>query len=947
MKLTSSLALVFVIAWSASATNANSDEPIAIEPWFTEARIDNSRRLPPPEHVPPAVVGTAGHGVDLSRPQAIDNPLLNRAEGYVSFWIKPSWNGNDGVTHRLLRIGDPESDGLLVEKASTGMLRFVMASPAKTTAARADVSHWRAGEWHHVVIAWFSRDDAPLGLPLWIDRVAVAGPIAGGNSFLDPDLPADRRVWIGDDTADAVMDELIFRRRLDAEGHEGLKAVVYRDYFRTAPYTEIAITPDALRVPSDRRVVAGHPKQFGLLAGTDGNFEYVTDFAVRYGQWADFDAKPFITWRSSDENVATIDENGMATGRAIGRCVLSAEFRGLRATYDLEVISPEQPDLALQYVERLPRYETARLKNMPAPGDRVESVIHFDNFGYADAPAGVAIRFELIPDRNRNYRLDADETAVVAEERILDEPLPPRVPREIRFEWEWPAEPVWVRVTLDPNGRIPEICEANNQRCELNIARAMKWGYEPKRLERWYGERVINHVGSFSHYDWINAQCDRFNLVLRDAIYPTTTPIGIEDALRSDKFFAQREDCGWEDQPWELANPWFDGGFPICEQVNPMAIDAAILHEFGHTCVALPDLYGYPVRASNVFLKDEQGNNYAGSPLLPIIGGNEDLPMPSALMAPCGGAYTSLMDVCHLWLHPAHAGQVQHVRGFRGERFWGLPGRMIPAWEHNLQVFDVEDKPLPGAAVYVYQAAQSKSMDACAKYFVDRPKFMGNTDEEGCYRFPRQTDPGWDDPETDAVEGAHPVWNPFGGAVRYPDDAFFDVAFTPNVWRVEGLLLVKLVSGDQTEFSWLCLTELNEAFYSGDRLRGVYPLRTSLRPAPGETPLVRVEVPEAVREKNLIPVAAVEEQITVAPGEKFRLDGSRSSDPEGRPLVYRWNARSPELQPAEWKQAVLEGVAPEQPGEYEYCFYVIDDLRASEAVTVKLIVAEPARTPAE
>ena len=267
-----------------------ADEPIAVKAWFTEARIKDSVDSPRPAEALPASPGTAGEGVELREATAIENPLLRQASGYICFWIQPRWNGDDRAAHQILRIGDPDHNGLLVEKAASGMLRFVMASLAEVTAARADVSHWRAGEWHHVAVAWFSKDDRPIGLPLWIDRVAVAGPVAGGNMFLDPEAMSDQRVWIGDASSDAVMDELIFRQRLNAEGPEGQKAIVYRDYFRTAPYTEIKITPEALRVPSDRRVVAGHEKQFGLLAQRGGEFEYVTDYAVRYGQWGYFDA---------------------------------------------------------------------------------------------------------------------------------------------------------------------------------------------------------------------------------------------------------------------------------------------------------------------------------------------------------------------------------------------------------------------------------------------------------------------------------------------------------------------------------------------------------------------------------------------------------------------------------------------------------------------------------
>jgi hypothetical protein len=926
------------LLWLVGPAGAD-DEPVAAKAWFTEAQIKDSLQLPPPDHPLPTAPGTAGDGVRLHRAVAVENPLLDRASGYVGFWIKPEWDGDDGATHRILRIGDPERNGLLVEKAATGMLRFVMASPEKVTASRADVSDWKAGEWHHVAIVWFSKNDAPLGLPLWIDHVAVAGPIAGGNTFLDPDTMSDRRVCIGDESAHAVMDELVFRKRLNAEGPERQKAIVYRDYFRTAPYTAIEITPEALRVPSDRRVVAGHEKQFGLMAQRAEKLEHVTDYAVRYGQWGTFDAKPFITWTTSDEQIATVDDQGRVTGHALGRCQLTAEYRGMRDTYDVEVISPEQPDLMLQYVERLPRYEVDRIKNVPEPGDRVESVAHIENFGYESAPAGVQVRFELIPDRNRNYRLDPDERPVVRKARTIDEILSPRKPIEIRFAWDWPAEPVWVRVSLDPENRIPEICEANNERCELNIARAMKWAYDPSRLEEWYTQRQINHVGSFCHYDWINAQCNRFNVMLRESVYPTTTTNGIEDALRSDKFFASIEDAEWHEQPWEKANKWYDGGFPVREPVKRMAVDAAILHEYGHTCVALPDLYGYPVRAVNVFLTDEDGNKYAGTPLLPIVRG-DILPFPSAMNVPCGGGYSPLMDGVHLWLHPAHAGQVQYFRGFRGQRFWGVQGRLIPIREHVIQVFDVDDQPLAGAAVYAYHTAQTKSNDAAAKYFVDRPKFMGHTDEEGAFRFPNVTDKGWDDPETDAVEGEFPVWNPFGGAVRVKDYPFFDTAFTPNVWRVEGLLLLKIVSGDQTEFAWLCLTELNEAFFRGETVRGVYPVRTSLRPSEGETPLVRREIPEAIREKNLLPLAVTDEEITVKAGEKFEVDGSRSTDPEGQPLTYCWSARSPRIQPRDWYEPVLEGVAPKKPGTYEYRFYVIDGLRASKPAKVVVNVVE-------
>jgi hypothetical protein len=948
------------------------NKPAAVKAWFTDAEIADSVQASAPADAPPAAPGTAGKGVSLTKAAPVENVLLQQQTGLITFWIRPNWNGNDGKTHRLLRIGDPEKNGLLLEKSAANMLRYVMACPHKQTASRADVSSWKAGEWHHVGIAWFGVRGKPLGLALWIDKVAVAGPIAGGNEFLDPAAMEDKRVWIGDETADAVMDELIFRDRFDTEKPAGQLAIVYRDYFRTAPYEKIAIEPDALRVPSDRRVVAGGQKQFGLRAGRGDQLEDVTNFEVRYGPWAEFDAKPLIKWTTSDEKVAAVDANGLVTGKAVGKCALTAELRGMKAKYDVEVIPVEQPDLDLLYVERLPRYPWDQAKDRPDVGDAVESVVHIENFGYQPAPAGTVVRFELIPDANRNFRLDAGEKPVRTETQTIDQALAPRAQQTVTFKWVWPAEPTWVRVTVDPDNKVAELCEANNQVCELNTARPLRFAYNPKQREEFYTARKINHVGSFSLYDWVSAEKLRMDVMVRETVLPCTSPDGIQDAFRTDNYYELRLGK-WEDEPYNRDEKLYDGGFPVNETIHLMNIDIAIIHEFGHCILSQPDLYGYPMHAFGVLLKDEQGAPYAGSDLLPIVTEGDDILMnSSANNVPCAVGYNSLMNHCHLWLCPSQAGHVQWFRGFRGSRFWGSQGRLIPTREHFLRIYDVQDQPLKGAAVYVYGVTQTDAQDAGTKFFADRPKFMGNTDAAGRYQFPDHTDEDWDDPDTDAVEGALTVWNPFHRAFTTTGSQA-DVAFTPNVWCVEGLLLVKIVSGEQTEFYWLPLTELNEAFFNGDRIRGTYPIRTSLSPAREPTAIVRKPLPDIIRKVNLKPKAVVAKtdatvcqefriekpestdvdpppicHLTVHCGQEFSIDGSRSSDPEGQPLIYRWHVRGPgDVKPRLCDQAIYKGTAPKEPAELEVVFYVIDGLRVSRPVDMKLhVVAPPATQPA-
>jgi hypothetical protein len=901
--------------------------------WFTDAAIPGATRASKPAGLSGDSPGAYGRGFrPVSDAARVEWPSMSRDQGMVSFWVKPDWNGADGQRHVLLAAGD-DRNGFLVEKSAKGFLRFVMASPEKTTVARADVSRWKAGEWHHVAAAWFHHNGKPAGLPLWIDRVAADGPVAAGCTFLDPDGMQDRIVRVGDGATRAVIDELILRDGLDAEGPHGMKAVVYRDWFRTAPFDAIRINHEPLRVPSDRRAVAGFQKQFGLEARRNGRWEPITDHVVRYGPWAEFDAKPFITWSVSDATVAAIDADGRLSAKKPGTCTLTASFRGMKATYPLGVIAPDRPDAGVICLELLPRYRVDALKDRCSPGDEVTARVRLGNFGLTGLAAGTSVRLEFLePAPGDAYHFGPAQRVV----RTFEAAAPALAPGEeaaVEFRFRYPPSPVWMRVRLDAENGTDEFCEANNQIVERIDARPIRLGYDPKVLEACRAERRINHVGSLSYYDWLRAQKLRMDVMLREAVWPTTTPNGVEEAYRIDDMAALRLDLRQEETPWEKQGPWFDGGFPVNEPVDLMAVDEAIIHEFGHTILSQPDLYGYPMRASNVLLTDDDGKPVAGSPLMPVVAGDDTLPLPPALGIACGGSYTPLMDVCHLWLDAAQAGHIMHYKGYRPDRFWGTQGRLIPTRSNALLVTDLNDEPLRGAAVYVYHVSQAPVTDSGAKFFADRPKFVGNTDDDGRFVFPGETDEDWDDPETDEVDGRVPVWNPFGTAKS-------DTAFTPNVWEVEGLLLIKVVSGTQPEYHWMDLTQFNEAFLSGYTVSANYPVRTSLKPAPGVTEVVRKPVPEAIRKVNKAPVAVAPAGMTVKCGETFTVDGSKSHDPEGQPLLFRWNVNGDWLRADLAQTATLTQTAPNEPTELEYKLWVLDGVRSSEAVVVKVKVVK-------
>ncbi len=291
------------------------------------------------------------------------------------------------------------------------------------------------------------------------------------------------------------------------------------------------------------------------------------------------------------------------------------------------------------------------------------------------------------------------------------------------------------------------------------------------------------------------------------------------------------------------------------------------------------------------------------------------------------------MDGCQLWLHPAHAGHVNYYKGFRQDRFWGTQGMLIPTRANWLLIKDAHDQPLKNAAVYVYHVSQAPVSDSGAKYFSDRPKFIGHTDEEGRFTFPTQTDEDWDDPETDEVDGAIQVWNPFGTKSKM-------TAFTPNVWSVEGLLLIKIVAGDKTEFHFMDLTQFNTEFLSGNEALGKYTINTSLTNSEQQTPVVRKSVPEEISKVNKRPVAQAPEKLTVKCGEEFIIDGSASYDPEGQALIYRWNVQGSWLNNKAHQTAVVKLKAPDTPKTLKYKFWVLDGIRSSEAVNIEINVIE-------
>lgn len=926
--------------------------------WFTDAGGGTNPVAPHP--LLPECPGTFGSGVRLTRAAPVDFPALRRTNGLISFWVQPAWNGNDGKTHKLLRLGDSQNNGLLVEKSSRNQLRFVMASPEKRTAARADVSAWRKGEWHHVAIAWVSREGQPFGLVLFLDRQQVDGPLAAGNTFLDPDKMSDRRVWIGDESSEASLDELILRTtELDPW------RVVLQDYVQTLPCEKVHITPTPFGIPSDLRGVAGFPKQFGALGlrPDTGREEDLMESRWEAVAGAPDRGGGAVGWFTSNLDVATVDENGRVLARKPGHCRLVAKYRGLFGVYDLEVIEADRPDLDLVSVSCRPVPVRNGLRSVPSVGQPGQAVVRLCNMGLTPAPTGTVVRFEIVKSLAQDRSFPVQPDVLHQEEKRVEKRLEPGAWAEVTFDWGWPESEAWLRVTLDPQEAVPEICEANNQVVQRLSDRPVRFACVGQMVREGRENKRMNLVGSFSSFDYLRAHHEALNLLLGKSVYPETGPDGVRMAFSLDHFVEVNtrgetvpspEMSGSDSESVGLAGISL---FTLPEDMT--LLNKRLMRSLTKTPLGLPDLDVWSARQDKVWVAAANGKRLAGTSVLPVEDPQGTLAGSHGLGMPVRTGYRSLLEPNgQMWLPPAFAGLLDAFReGFRSGWAREIP-HAIPVGRNALKVYGLEDEPLTGAAVYVYQGTWQGS--EYGTFWGTRPKFAGQVDAEGCFDLENHANASWDDPGTDPIEGAMALANPLSlGWGRNPAPGI-PVETAPETetvsdWKPrdstsmkgqdEGLLLIRIVSGDREECHWLSALDFYAAF-GRNPAEGVYPVRTNLTPPAAPTPVVLPPPQPARYLTNQAPTAnAAKSQIVVGEGGSFELDATGSRDPEGQPLQFEWLVATGEKNaPAGFgfqvvsRQRVAQLTAPNHPDQILYYLFVNDGIRVSAPVPVVVTV---------
>jgi hypothetical protein len=165
------------------------------------------------------VAGRVGLAIDIR-----DEPLAFEAagnfrsdEGTASFWVNPSWSGdNRSLYSTLFGVADW---GMVYKYEDQAGLTFGTARPDKDLyydCGDGDISAWRPDEWHHIAVAWSQQQS--------VRRIFVDGQLRGSGPFPFARDVKDGLVFVGagctlypDPVAHAKIDEFaLWDRPLDA-----------------------------------------------------------------------------------------------------------------------------------------------------------------------------------------------------------------------------------------------------------------------------------------------------------------------------------------------------------------------------------------------------------------------------------------------------------------------------------------------------------------------------------------------------------------------------------------------------------------------------------------------------------------------------------------------------------------------------------------------------------
>ncbi len=263
--------------------------------------------------------GVFGKGILIDNADILNYGTANSfipGEGTIEFWVKPNWNGKDGtlqgtppqnVTYFFVSM--PEA--LILVRDGAANLRFVLGREDSEAYQAYNLGSWVAGQWHHVAVTWA----IPGRMRTYVDGIERISHPSSNKDLIAPLPPT---ISIGSNGSSGQVNAVIDELRISS---------VARSANEIAASFVAGLSISGLTAkPASTKVLETWWKTPELVAATPTGTVEIPPLAA--------------TWRSSNQDVASVDGTGRITARKAGSATITAALKGFETRVEVTVTRP-------------------------------------------------------------------------------------------------------------------------------------------------------------------------------------------------------------------------------------------------------------------------------------------------------------------------------------------------------------------------------------------------------------------------------------------------------------------------------------------------------------------------------------------------------------------------------------------------------------------------------
>jgi hypothetical protein len=471
-----------------------------------------------------------------------------------------------------------------------------------------------------------------------------------------------------------------------------------------------------------------------------------------------------------------------------------------------------------------PKYGTAR--KWPQQGETVTFTAHIKNKGTEEFVGTIPYEWSM----NKRVISQGDWQGR----------LKPGAEATVSIQWPWQADhrdhrDLVIAFWADPDERIPDTCRNNNFLGKYVEGRTLKYWVDRQSYE--FMDGLCNAWGSYSFEDYLQWHVwmwnetfldkSRFAEIARDGCLERVSlddievvPNGLLDPWGKhtpkptigSPGGTGLADCRFDGE-WGSCWPWDTKADNYDEQIKnvkrffttrTVLLEGSLLHECSHQCLAAFDIYWSNMEPSepsnpNGKCKVKDGGEYYITrgemyPFGGLMGGGDTRPDPH---------YRTSTGLFSLHSIAGFNSNLPYRGGFFGEWQYDLPRRIY------VRILDAGGRPIPGAAVKVWQAASNAITDENVVAENVRTNTLGYLPL----------------PDQDSLE-ARDVTTATGHTLlkKNPFGRISVVGTNTN-------LLLRVDAYNQRYYGFIKLVWLNRGYWKGQRDRYAYDFATEIVPS--------------------------------------------------------------------------------------------------------------------